>query len=231
LLLNQKNIQLITNSSFAKSSISAALRFNKLQSTTPKTIIFPGGNSPLKFFNHVVKIRQAWENVTIIPSDERLVPVTDDHSNYRMIKKSCLEKIDQHCRPRLFDFNKPIDQINNLISKLPLPSITVLGFGTDGHTASLFPGHGMSKPDNNKYVIKVKKDKEPFERISLTFNYILKSNVILLLLYGNEKAKALNQTMTGKYNPDKWPVQYILKNYDGNIYIYCDDASASLLPN
>ena len=214
-----------------QSSISAAVRFSNLDTIRKKTIIFPGGNSPSLFFKHVSRIKQDWGKLTILPSDERLVPVTDKNSNYRMIKKLCLDKIDPPLRPRLFDFNKPIDQINTLISKLPFPSIAILGFGTDGHTASLFPGTDMDELDRNKYVVKVKNDWEPFERISLTINYILKSNIILFLLNGQEKAKALSETLTAKYDPDKWPVQYILKKYTGNIYIYCDDASVSMLPN
>jgi len=53
-------------------------------------IALPGGNTPKPIFDRLVKAKINWKKVTIIPGDERLVPMTDERSNVRMIAQTFL---------------------------------------------------------------------------------------------------------------------------------------------
>ena len=46
-------------------------------------IAVPGGKTPLPVFAKLADAILNWKKVTIIPTDERLVPLTDDKSNVR----------------------------------------------------------------------------------------------------------------------------------------------------
>ena len=51
----------------------------------------------------------------------------------------------------------------------------------------------------------------------------------MFILNGRRKALALKECLIGKFDPIKYPVQYILKNFKRKIYIHCDKAAASAL--
>lgn len=116
--------------------------------------------------------------------------------------------------------------INDELKKLGRPEIAVLGLGADGHTASLFPGNpGLHVNDDKTYII-VKNNYENFFRISLTFNYLMKSKHIVFLISGETKSKVLRDCLNEPYEPAERPAQYLFKNYNNKINIFCDKAAA-----
>ena len=109
------------------------------------------------------------------------------------------------------------------------PNLAVLGLGTDGHTASLFPGDPEIFNENDDILIKTKNDSEDFDRISLTFNYLMKADEILFIVNGKEKAEALRECLEGRFNPVKYPAQFIFKNYKNDINVLCDQLATKYL--
>jgi 6-phosphogluconolactonase len=53
-------------------------------------IAVPGGKTPLPVFAKLAQAKLNWKKVTIIPTDERLVPLTDERSNVRAIAQAFL---------------------------------------------------------------------------------------------------------------------------------------------
>src|SRR4249919_2873881 len=53
-------------------------------------IALPGGKTPLPIFARLVEAKLNWKKVTIIPTDERLVPMSDEKSNVRAIAQAFL---------------------------------------------------------------------------------------------------------------------------------------------
>ena len=53
-------------------------------------IALPGGKTPLPIFAKLAQAKLNWKKVTIIPTDERLVPLTDENSNIRAIAQAFL---------------------------------------------------------------------------------------------------------------------------------------------
>ena len=53
-------------------------------------IAVPGGKTPLPIYAKLVQAKLNWKKVTIIPTDDRLVPLTDERSNIRAIAQAFL---------------------------------------------------------------------------------------------------------------------------------------------
>ena len=51
------------------------------------TLVLSGGSSPIGLFERLALIELDWSRVTVLPSDERWVPVTDPESNERLLRE------------------------------------------------------------------------------------------------------------------------------------------------
>ena len=53
-------------------------------------IAVPGGKTPLPIYARLAQAKLNWKKVTIVPTDDRLVPITDEKSNVRAIAQAFL---------------------------------------------------------------------------------------------------------------------------------------------
>ena len=116
------------------------------------------------------------------------------------------------------------DEIEKIL-KAQKPNLAILGLGTDGHTASLFPGNPEIFNENDDVLLKTNNEWEDFDRVSLSFNYLMKSDKIIFMVSGFEKAEALMKCLAGDYDPIQFPAQFIINNYNNDIHILCDKAA------
>jgi 6-phosphogluconolactonase len=109
---------------------------------------------------------------------------------------------------RLEEFPKPINAV-------------VLGMGSDGHTASLFPG----QPDLSEILAStnhsewVKRPGKELDRITLTPSFLLNSNIVVLLFFGAEKWAVYEAAKVGR-DTSQYPVRCILNQEDVPVYTY-----------
>ena len=107
-----------------------------------------GGSSIQKLYaalsKHEKKIRD-WENkLIVIWVDERLVPHMHEDSNYGNARHLFWNRFDE-CTQLAVPYNQELkrseQEYEQLLEKNNIETIdiTILGMGTDGHTASLFP--------------------------------------------------------------------------------------------
>ena len=88
------------------------------------------------------------------------------------------------------------DEIKEYRNLLPTYiDLTFLGMGSDGHVASIF-----KKSKNKNKVIITSSKKHPFQRCTVSLNYLNKSKKIFTLIKGKKKYKFfLNHLMNNKY--------------------------------
>jgi 6-phosphogluconolactonase len=71
-----------------------------------------------------------------------------------------------------------------------------LGFGADGHTASLFPG-SSALDETSRLVVATGDELHPWPRISMTFPGVARASTVLVTVAGKEKRDAFMQLCAG----------------------------------
>lgn len=163
-------------------------------------VFISGGETPKKFMNDFKELDFNWDKVRLSLTDDRMVPHTSIHSNTHVIPQS-LKNIFLPLTKT--DGSISIGNMKNLQNFHPL--ISIVGFGLDGHTLSIFDNPALSKEDN--YMITQKSD-ENFTRVSFTIEYIVQSRHIYLLANDYKKLKFIENAL--EFNIDS-PLKKILK--------------------
>ena len=196
-------------------------------SKKPK-IALSGGSTPVKIYKRLSRSSVSFKNTAFYQVDERYVPKTSNESNRSLIEKTLLSNkknlpVKFHC----FDTGLPIKESLSKYEK-EIKSIkfdlVILGVGTDGHTASLFPNSDSLK-EEKKLVIHTVTEAHPVkDRLTLTFPAILNSNKILVLLEGPKKHKILSILTHSLANPKNniksCPALKLLEHDDLTVFHY-----------
>lgn len=164
-------------------------------------LLVSGGSTPKNLFKLLSKESIDWKNVNIGLVDERFVSVENEKSNERLVKENFL--INNAVDAKLFgmvynteDYEanlKTADKVyKHFHSRI---DACVLGMGTDGHTASLFPTDESSKiglsSDFHELLLNTSADVEPYKRISCSRCLIFKSENLFLMINGLNKMEVL----------------------------------------
>lgn len=171
--------------------------------STPKTLY---GLLAADDFRH----RFPWQLVSWYWGDERFVPYDHPDSNYRMVREAMLARVPvppENVHPVPVD-GTPEDAARRYERTLqeaygaatldparPLFDVTLLGLGTDGHTASLLPGEPVLE-ERRRWVAAVAHGR-PETRITITYPVIESSRRVAFLVAGSEKADILRDIRTG----------------------------------
>ena len=192
-------------------------------------LALPGGNTPRPIYQKLAAAKLEWKRVTLIPGDERLVPMQSELSNVRAIAQAFLptgarvipitgDIADYHLAgnsadARLHDLSWP-------------PDLVWLGMGEDGHTASIFPGPDLEDALNapkTRRAVGVMPDPLPADapvaRVTLTRAAILSARTILIAITGQAKRDLLEQAIKDGHS-SKLPIGRVLAECDQPIDIH-----------
>ena len=216
---------------------AAANIFTDLLNTNGKnTFIVPGGKTPSMFYRCLAQQVRNWRDTKLMLSDERLVKEDVPESNFGMIKRNLLDLINREGSPKLVPVvngyspeqsSQILESLNSLTRTLLPPKAAFLGIGTDGHTASLFPGFEEGFYNEETFIL-IKRPSEPFQRISISPKILSETPLIVFLVAGKEKKSVLRKIIyESEDNNVQLPIQSVIKKAQGRITILCDLSASS----
>jgi 6-phosphogluconolactonase len=173
------------------------------------SLAISGGTTPRKFLSILSHEKDiAWQKARVFLVDERLVPTDSPESNLGQAQKLFLDHVPiprEHVYAPQTDmppdqsakaYEKQIHAVFN--QKLPVFDIIHLGMGTDGHTASLFPGSPHLE-EKYRLAVGVPPIGNPaLPRVSMTFPLINAARIVFFLLQGEQKAAIIEQISHGQ---------------------------------
>ena len=192
-------------------------------------IAVPGGDMPQPVFKALAARKLPWKQVTIIPTDERLVPMNDERSNVRGIAQAFLP-VGARVIPitgDIPDYKLAGNSADARLQDLPWPPDLVwLGMGEDGDTAGLFAGpdlqSALEAPKARRAVGVMPDplpDDAPVARITLTRAALLSARTVLITLTGDDKRELLEGAIEDGHS-SKLPIGRLLAEAEQPIDIH-----------
>ena len=195
-----------------------------IQKRNKAVLSVSGGRSPIALFEALRVQNIDWSKVCVTLVDERCVPRAHADSNAGLVTKHLLQGAAQSATlvPMVTDNIDVSDAASQAawareqLQTAGLADVLVLGMGTDGHTASLFPkapnleqaldlhntqvcmGITLANPPANA----------PYARVTQTLANLLTARHIVLPISGHDKLNTLQQAWTKVQN--ELPISHVL---------------------
>ena len=150
------------------------------------SIVLTGGSSVGLAYERAAALQPDWGRVTLWWGDERCVPPDDERSNYRLAKETLLDRLEAPPRDvhRIRGELPPAEAADELDAALEGVELDLLllGLGTDGHMASLFPGSPQLAVVDRR-ATSGPPGLEPFvDRVTMTLPALLSARRIVFLI-------------------------------------------------
>jgi len=199
----------------------AAFLSTRLKAAPRASLVVSGGSTPLPFFRALSTKDLDWRRVDVLLADERWIGEEDDASNTRLVRENLLQN--NAASARFLSLKQAGDTpveglalVKEELAELALPiDVLVLGMGTDGHTASLFPDAPelvrAMDPECRDIVTVTTPASQPQNRISLTRKPLGNALFTALHLKGEDKLGALAEAISAPEKVLEMPVRAFLK--------------------
>jgi 6-phosphogluconolactonase len=227
----QKFVEAATSAVNEKGSFSVALAGG----STPRTLYALLVDDP------ALRAQLPWVKMQVFFGDERHVGPDHPDSNFRMATEAMFSKSSlkpeqvTRIKGEYPDANQAAREYEQAIrshfqllnEKFPRFDLVLLGMGSEGHTASLFPGtkalHEKERIAVSNWVGKLLSD-----RITLTPPAINHAAHVIFMVTGADKAPALTAVLERVYEPDQLPAQ-LIQPANGTLLWLVDTAAGGLL--
>jgi 6-phosphogluconolactonase len=213
---------LVVPDAAALAEAAAARLADRVARAGRSAVCLTGGSSPEGLYRLLCEepwlSKVPWDRVHWFMGDDRFVPEHDPLSNMGKARRLFLDAAHAppaNIHPIATDANYPEgaarlyeDELKNfygadrLDPARPLFELVLMGLGSDGHTASLFP-HSPALDDKDHWVLGIPKaGMEPFvPRVTLTFSALASTREMLFLVDGAEKRDILRRVLSGEDLP------------------------------
>ena len=205
----------------------------------PVGVSLSGGSTPKRLYELLAtpafRDRVPWERLHLFFGDERFVPPGDTRSNFRMVSEAMLSKVpvpagNVHAVPTEdVTPEGAAEQYAAAMARFyggaaldagrPMFGVTLLGLGTNGHTASLFPGEAVLD-ETARWAAPVSPPGEP-TRITMTYPAINSSRQVAFLVAGADKKEMLGRLRAGDSSIPAGRVRPV-----GELHVFADRAAA-----
>lgn len=204
------------------------------------TIALSGGSSPGGAYRCLAEQAIDWSKVHVYWVDERAVPPDHERSNYRGAKAALLDAIaippgnvhrmrgeDPDLERAAADYEAELrDTVKAKIGGVPALDLLVLGVGSDGHTASLFPGEGaVSVTDRLVAAVPARGEREA--RLTLTVPVLENACASVIVVLGRSKHDALERVWATGGSLAETPAR-VVRGFRGAITWVIDRAAGGM---
>ncbi len=195
-------------------------------------LALPGDSTCALLFSQLAKSKTIdWSKVTIMPTDDRLVPLGDALSHYRQLEgyfagrgAEIVSIVDEAALGDRQEAGRLADARLSLV-QWPL-DLACLSMGSDGHTAGIFPGPDLERAvagPRERRAVGVTPDPMPedaaVDRVTLTAPALTSARAIMIVIAGAEKRRVLEQAI--KEGPlSAAPIGRLLAAVDSPIDIF-----------
>jgi 6-phosphogluconolactonase len=210
------------------------------------TVVLAGGSTPKHLYGLLAadpyRTRLPWRETHVFWGDERAVPPEHPDSNFGMAKESLLSRVPipanqvHRMQAEQVDLNTAAGEYEAEIARTfavrppdepPAFDLILLGLGTDGHTASLFP-YTQALRETTRWVAPNYIPTLKANRLTLTAPILNRTAMILFLVSGVEKAAALQVVLEWPSDLERLPAQ-LIRPVTGRLMWLVDQAAASRL--
>lgn len=179
----------------------AAEAFESRTRTDLWTIAFSGGSTARPCYEALTKTDIDWSHVVAVWGDERRVPLDHDDSNYKLVEETLLDRCGPLKAVHPMGGDVQADEYQSLLEPLLPIDFVHLGMGDDGHTASLFPGSAALDAPAGQLVVEAGDDSHRHPRLTLTFDAISRSRLVVFTLIGESKREMFTKVCAGEDFP------------------------------
>lgn len=193
------------------------------------SIAVSGGSTPKTFFRALSERELDWTKVTVTLVDERFVPPESDRSNHALVAANLIRNKAAGARfVPLYHAAATADDAAAIASRktaaIPAPfDVVVLGMGTDGHTASFFPGGTRLAealdPKTPRGVITMEAEGAGETRLTLTFSSLEDAGYLVLHIEGEGKKEVLARAQAAGQEAEM-PIRAVLRRAASPLQIY-----------
>jgi 6-phosphogluconolactonase len=193
------------------------------------TLAVSGGSTPKAFFEALSSRMIDWPKVKVTLVDERFVPEDNPRSNHLLVKTHLLKNAAMAAQfVPLYRPEATIEEAAVTASGI-VPGMTgpfdavILGMGTDGHTASFFPGgdHLAAALDLTlpRRVMTMEAPGAGEARLTLSFSALHDAGLLVVHIEGAEKKSVLDKALSGTDEADM-PIRAVLERAASTPEIY-----------
>ncbi len=202
-----------------------------------------GGSTPLKMYSNLAAL---WSRDTsllskleVFQTDERHVPCEHASSNLGNIQRSIMGgsqplfdingfEFKNSANESAFNYQAMLRRKFELSGNdIPQFDLLVLGIGTDGHIASIFPCHDECI-DTTALATDLWVESLQAARLTITMPVVLAAKRILMIVSGSEKSAIVRDAFSWQEPTSRHPASYLL-GFKGNLTWLADRAAASML--
>lgn len=208
--------------------VSAALA-DAIAARGRATVAVSGGSTPKAFFKALSTRDIDWAKVTVTLIDERFVPADNPRSNHLLVAENLLQgKAKAANFLPLYRDSGSAEEAAAIVTAdaatLGHPfDVAILGMGTDGHTASFFPGGSRLaeaiSPDTPRGVITMEAEGAGETRLTFTFTSLQDARLLVLHIEGQGKKDVLAAAESDGPETDM-PIRAVLRRAATPVDIY-----------